>query len=129
MSLLVESHIRAAVFAELAAHRPALAKKMTRVAEGFFEKIESRLRVRIFNDIREANGGPLKTLRPANETPRQESDWLVNQSSLRDFIQAAIKDTSLVQVAGTYVDFCDHFTRCAIRDYILMLPSTGKTVA
>jgi hypothetical protein len=44
--------------------RPHLADKFTRVSEEWFEKIESRLRVAIVQEIR-ASGTTGKTLKPA----------------------------------------------------------------
>jgi hypothetical protein len=129
-TLLNDAQVREFAIATVRAKRPALARKMTRVSESFHVTMETRLRIKIFSQVAEADGGDIKTLRPPLDLPPRAADlpWLICQSETHRFIHLAIEGKGLTQVAGDYLVWCDHWLRQAIEARILSMTSVGKTI-
>ena len=131
-SLLNKTALRKYTFEALARVRPGLVGKMTRVGDDFFVKMEARLRSRIINDGKEANGGELKTLRPTEPVNRPEDmEWLLNQSNVREYAlrTMALTCPDLTQISGDYAASLDIFLRRAIDGYLDAMSSAGKTIS
>ena len=130
-TILNDAQIREFALATVRTHRPGLIRKMTRVGESFHETMETRLRMKIFAQVAEADGGTIKTLRPPQELPPRAPDlpWLVCQSELHSFVHRAMEGRSLTQVSGDYLAWCDHWLRGHITTYIQAMSSAGKTIS
>lgn len=130
-TLLNDTQVREFALETVRTHRPALAHKKTRVSESFGETLETRLRMKIFAQIKEADEGSAKTLRPMADLPPRPSDlpWLVCQSELHAFIHRAMDGHLLTQVSGDYAAWCDHWLRQAITQHVMAMTSVGKTIA
>lgn len=131
MSLLNQTQVRDFVFSAIRQHRPAMAHKMNRVSAEFYERIETQLRARLFAVVREASRGDFKTLRVPEPlcAPREQTlPWLVCQTSVRNFLRAAMQGTDLALVSGDFLNWVDGATRRLIVSHIQSMPSSGKTV-
>lgn len=130
-TLLNDTRIRDFAIEAVRIHRPHLAHKKTRVSNTFNEIIETRLRMRIFALIKEADGGEIKTLRPPVALPERGDGlpWLVCQSELHDFIHRAMDGHGLTQVSGDYAAWCDHWLRQTIVTHVMTMTSVGKTIS
>lgn len=130
--ILNNTQVRDFIFETIRVQRPALVKKMTRVSEDFYDRLEMKLRIRIHADVQTASRGELKTLRVGSDSDADARDpalpWLVNQTQLHQFATDAMRGSGLTQVAGSYVHACDAFLRTIIHGRISSMPSVGKTV-
>lgn len=129
-TLLNDSQVHDFALLAVKEHRPALVRKKTRVSESFHQTLETRLRMRIFSHIAEADGGDMKTLRPLQAIPERNPDlpWLICQSELHAFIHRAMEGKSLTLVAGDYLAWCDHWLRLFIVAHVKDMTSVGKTI-
>ena len=127
--ILNNAQVRDFTFEAVRTLRPALAKKMTRVSENFYNHLEYRLRIRIHADVQALARSDLKTLRTDGAESRDPAlPWLINQSQMHQFAIAAMQGTDLTQVAGSYAHSCDTYLRSLINARISSMPSVGKTI-